>query len=102
MHTVKAQDTEDWYSFLCNNNINERTRATLEFRSKVTLLLCYRRERQAILLGIPVENVADGSKEAGERGGIKCSDFEFRLGRVGAHSGADGRSAGFSVQEGEF
>jgi hypothetical protein len=71
------------------------------FQSKVTLL-CYRRERQAILLGIPIQNVADGSKEAGKCGGVECSDFEFGLGRVGAHFGAHGRSAGFSVQEGEF
>jgi len=71
------------------------------FQSKVTLL-CYRRERQAILLGIPIQNVADGSKEAGKCGGIECGNFEFGLARVGAHFGTDGRSAGFRVQEGKF
>lgn len=68
---------------------------------KVTLL-CYRRKRHAILLGISIKNVADGPKETGKRSRIECGDFQFGLSRVGAHFGADGRTARFSVQEGEF
>jgi hypothetical protein len=92
---------EDRHSLLCNNNTNDAQGLQWSLEAE-RHLLCYRREWHAIFLGIPIENVADGSKEASERGRVECGDFESRLGQVGAYFGADGRAAGFSVQEGEF
>ena len=97
-------NTGDWHSFPCNNNITTSTthKGYNGVSKRKVTLLCYRRKRHAILLGIPIENVSDGPKEAGKRSRIECGDLKFGLGRVGAHFGADGRTAGFSVQEGEF
>ena len=101
-HRIKLRDTEDRYSLLCNNNIDDNAQGLQWSFEAKSHWLCYRRERHAIFLGIPIENVADGPKEAGEGGCVECGDLEFGLGRVRVYFGADGCTAGFGVQEGEF